>query len=160
MLCLRVTLAPTELSKVFNEQALEGSPQPIHQLNLCWARMVWLWISIEGKWFATFHGSFQVIKPIPWIMWLILSLSSLSIKACLYALSKLVSSSRSSRVWSCKSLLCTHKAKSKWGDSCHPKRERLVSHPNKLCKTCVADYPAKGGFDVRTMVVFFFVVYQ
>jgi len=41
-----------------------------------------------------------------------------------------------------------------------PKRERLISHPNKLCKACVPNHPAKGGFDVRTMVVFFFVDYQ
>jgi len=40
-----------------------------------------------------------------------------------------------------------------------PKRERLVSNPNKLCKACVPDHLAKGGFDVRTMVVFFFVDY-
>ena len=39
-------------------------------------------------------------------------------------------------------------------------RERLVPHPNKLCKTCVAEHPAKGGLDVRTMVVFSFVDYQ
>ncbi len=40
-----------------------------------------------------------------------------------------------------------------------PKRERLVPHPFKLCKTCVAEHPAKGGLDVRTLVVFSFVDY-
>lgn len=76
-------------------------------------------------------------------MWLILSLSSLSIKACLYALSKLVSSSsieientRSSRVWTCKSLLCTHKAKSKWGYSCHPRERGLFPSQQALQDLC------------------------
>ena len=40
------------------------------------------------------------------------------------------------------------------------KEREACSHPNKLCKTCVPDHLAKGGFDVRTMVVFFFVDYQ
>ncbi len=40
-----------------------------------------------------------------------------------------------------------------------PKRERLVPHPFKLCKTCVAEHPAKGGLDVRTLVVFSFIDY-
>ena len=39
------------------------------------------------------------------------------------------------------------------------KRERLVPHPFKLCKTCVAEHPAKGGLDIKTLVVFFFVDY-
>ena len=52
--------------------------------------MVWLRISMKGRLFATFHGSFQVIKPNPWKMWLILSPSLPSIKACLYAFGKLV----------------------------------------------------------------------
>ena len=37
-----------------------------------------------------------------------------------------------------------------------PKRERLGLHPFKLCKTCVAEHPAKGGLDVTTLVVFSF----
>jgi len=36
-------------------------------------------------------------------------------------------------------------------------RERLALHPLKLCKTCVAEHPAKGGLDVRTLVVFSFI---
>ena len=40
-----------------------------------------------------------------------------------------------------------------------PKRERLVPHPFKICKTYVAEHPANGGLDVRTLVVFFFVDY-
>ena len=44
-------------------------------------------------------------------------------------------------------------------DTLSPKRERLVPHPFKLCKTCVAERPAKGGLDVRTLVVFSFVDY-
>ena len=40
-----------------------------------------------------------------------------------------------------------------------PKRERLVPHSFKLCKTCVAEHPAKGGLDVRMLVVFSFVDY-
>ena len=40
-----------------------------------------------------------------------------------------------------------------------PKGERLAPHPSKLSKTCVAEHPAKGGLDVRTLVVFSFVEY-
>ena len=39
------------------------------------------------------------------------------------------------------------------------KRERLVPHPFKICETCVAEHPAKGRLDVRTLVEFSFVDY-
>ena len=100
--------------------------------------MVWLRISIEGKWFATSHGSFLVIKPIPWILWLILTPSPLSIKACPFALGKLVivivSEFQRLSASCCKSLLSSHKAKSKQGDSCNQRERSLSQFPTSFAR--------------------------
>ena len=106
------------------------------------------------KWFATSHGSFLVIKPIPWILWMILT-PPLSIKACPFAFDKLVPEFQRLRIVKFmlqEAFFIPIRLNLKWGDSCPSNQgERgLFPIPNKLCKACVADHPAKGGFDIIT----------
>ena len=114
-----------------------------------------------------FHGSFQMMKPNPLLLWLTLSLPFFPIKACLHGLNKLVLvltlvailvlKGRYQKIGVARGLLCIHKALPKWGDLVTKERESLSLIPSSFCKTCVAEHPAKGGLDVRTLVVFSFV---